>query len=51
MENWQVSQWGIPSKLFSLGNTDSAEFKKGNVQDYEESILKELKWLNDNKNI
>jgi len=51
MENQQVYQWGIPSKLFSIGNAESSEFKKGNVQEYEKSILNELKWLDENKNI
>ncbi len=51
LENQQVYQWGIPNKLFKFGNIVSEEFKKGNVQEYEKSILNELKWLDDNKNI
>ncbi|KNY25969.1 anti sigma factor C-terminal domain-containing protein [Pseudobacteroides cellulosolvens] len=50
-ENQQVLQWGIPGKLSNPGRFHFAEFKKGNVIEYEKLVLEELKWLNENKNI
>ncbi len=49
--NQQVLQWGIPGKLSNFGSFHFAEFKKGNIKEYEKSVLEEFKWLNDNKNI
>lgn len=46
----QVLQWGIPGKLFERDGK-GAEFKPGSEKEYEEKVIKEMEWLNKNKNI
>jgi hypothetical protein len=50
-EKQQVLQWGIPSKLSNPGKFDFAQLKKDNAKEFEKLVIKELKWLNDNKEI
>ncbi|MBC8062128.1 MAG: anti sigma factor C-terminal domain-containing protein [Clostridiaceae bacterium] len=46
----QYILWGIPGKPFIKNSIDSS-LAKGDYEQYENQIMNELKWLNENKNI
>lgn len=50
-DSQQVLQWGIPGKLSKPGEFDFAQLKSGNVKEFEEAVIDEMKWLESNKNI
>ena len=49
--NQQVLQWGIPGKLSKPGNFDFAQLKSDNIKKFEETVIDELKWLDENKSV
>ncbi|HEY9061104.1 MAG TPA: anti sigma factor C-terminal domain-containing protein [Pseudobacteroides sp.] len=51
LEKQQVLQWGIPGKLSRPGHFQYSQLKEGKIKEYEKSVLEEIKWLDDNKDL
>lgn len=50
-QNQQVLQWGTPGKLSKPGEFDYAVLKRDNAEEYEKTVLEEMKWLDGNKEL